>query len=178
MWDQKIYHFKPEEKPSSDRNEIQSEFFVNLNQFPEVLKTLYAVSPLFRDYVQITELRPVRGDAYPLSPAKGRHVMGIHFTWVKDFDNVMKAVEIFKVALKPYEYRVHWGKYFGYLEGEYLQAIYGAELDDLAAILEHYETGESSQYYNKFNSCFGDRHLYERDRPNYDRCLFTHKFEA
>ena len=138
MWDQKIYHFKPEEKPSSDRNEIQSEFFVNLNQFPEVLKTLYAVSPLFRDYVQITELRPVRGDAYPLSPAKGRHVMGIHFTWVKDFDNVMKAVEIIKVALKPYEYRVHWGKYFGYLEGEYLQAIYGAELDDLAAILEHY----------------------------------------
>ena len=71
IWHEKLPHFKPTFKNESYRKEIHSEFFVNLNQFPEALKTLYAVSPLFRDLLYVTEFRPVRGDTYPLSPAKG-----------------------------------------------------------------------------------------------------------
>ncbi len=85
------------------------------------LEVLNSVSPLFRDLLYITEFRPVSGDYYPLSPAKGRHVMSIKFIWIKEFDKVMKAVEIIKVALRPFNYRVGWGSYFGYLERDYMQ---------------------------------------------------------
>ncbi len=107
--------------------------------------------------------------------------MSIKFTWQKDFDKVMKAVEIIKVALQPFNYRVGWGSYFGYLERSYMNAIYGEELDQLQAMLETYNTGEDdSKYYNKFNNCFGDRHVYERNVSSdvYEKCMFTHKFEG
>ena len=64
--------------------------------------------------------------------------MGVHFTWKHDFDNVMRAVEIIKVVLKPYNFRVHWGKYFGTIESDYLNKIYGKELDNLTKLVESY----------------------------------------
>jgi hypothetical protein len=47
--------------------------------------------------------------------------MSIKFIWIKEFDKVMKAAEIIKVALRPFNYRVGWGSYFGYLERDYMQ---------------------------------------------------------
>ena len=41
MWNDKIYHFKPDKEPSSGGDEIQSEFFVDLEEFPKVMDALY-----------------------------------------------------------------------------------------------------------------------------------------
>lgn len=98
---------------------------------PAAMKALYEIADLFKDYVQITELRAVKADNIPLSPAKGRDVMGIHWTWKHDFENVMRAVEPIKVVLEPFNYTVHWGKYFGHLDHEYTRKIYGEDFENL-----------------------------------------------
>ena len=62
MWDHKIYHFKPDQPPSSDGDEIQSEFFVKAEDLPAAMLDLYAHAETFRDQVQITEVRGVAAD--------------------------------------------------------------------------------------------------------------------
>ena len=79
---------------------------------PAAVADLYHEAHKFRDFVQITEIRGVEKDIIPLSPAKGQTVMGIHFTWKHDFDNVYFASKEVQRILEPYDYRVHWGKFF------------------------------------------------------------------
>ena len=43
MWNDKIYHFLPHKKPSSGGDELQSEFFVSYDDFPEVVGKIYAL---------------------------------------------------------------------------------------------------------------------------------------
>ena len=93
MWNDKIYHFKPDKPPSSDGDEIQTEFFVKYADMPAAVAELYSNAALFRDFVQITEIRGVERDSIPLSPAKEQDVMGIHFTWKHDFKNVYFAAK-------------------------------------------------------------------------------------
>lgn len=105
-----------------------------------------------------------------MSPANGRDVMGIHFTWKNDFDNVMTAVEIIKLVLKPFNFRVHWGKYFGTIESKYINKIYGKELDGLTKLLDSYIPKGKKNWENPFMNCFVDRLLYERFDENYNLC--------
>lgn len=93
MWNEKIYHFKPDLPPSSAGDEIQSEFFVTYEDMPKAVLDLYSQAELFRDLVQITEIRGVAADTIPLSPAKDKVVFGIHFTWKHDFEGVYFAAE-------------------------------------------------------------------------------------
>lgn len=145
LWHEKIYHFKPDKEPSSGGDEIQSEFFIALKDLPEALKDLYELREMFAPVVQVTELRPVKASQVPMSPAYGRDTIGIHFTWVKNTQAVMRSVELIKFVLQKYNYRVHWGKYFGYLNAPYLRQIYGLELDQLSALLPKN---------NPFDSCY------------------------
>ena len=71
MWNEKIYHFLPDKPPSSDGDEIQSEFFVKFEDMPDAVTDLFSHAHKFRDFVQITEIRSVYRDNIPLSPAKG-----------------------------------------------------------------------------------------------------------
>jgi alditol oxidase len=41
MWNDKIYHFKPDLPPSSAGDEIQSEFFVKYKDLPTAVEDLY-----------------------------------------------------------------------------------------------------------------------------------------
>ena len=71
MWNDKIYHFLPDKEPSSAGNEIQTEFFVSYDDFPEVVGKIYALQPVLEEALQITEIRAVKADDIPLSPANG-----------------------------------------------------------------------------------------------------------
>ena len=71
MWNEKIYHFLPDKEPSSGGNEIQTEFFVSYDDFPEVVGRIYALQPVLEEALQITEIRAVKADDIPLSPAYG-----------------------------------------------------------------------------------------------------------
>lgn len=168
LWHEKIYHFKPDKEPSSGGDEIQSEFFIALKDLPEALKDLYELREMFAPVVQVTELRPVKASQVPMSPAYGRDTIGIHFTWVKNTQAVMRSVELIKFVLQKYNYRVHWGKYFGYLNAPYLRQIYGPELDQLAALLPEN---------NPFDSCYIQRLLDPPPEGKSKRCKYDNKFD-
>ena len=51
MWNEKIYHFLPDKPPSSDGDEIQSEFFVKFEDMPTAVADLYSHADKFRDHV-------------------------------------------------------------------------------------------------------------------------------
>lgn len=70
MWNKKIYHFEPDRPPSSDGDEIQSEFFVKYEDLSAAVAEVYKHAEEFRHLVQITEIRGVAADDLPLSPAK------------------------------------------------------------------------------------------------------------
>lgn len=166
MWNEKIYHFKPELPPSSAGDEIQSEFFVEKDHFLDALLDLYHEGHLFRDYVQITEIRGVQMDFIPLSPFKHRNSFGIHFTWKHDFENVYKAAKEVQRILKPYDYRVHYGKFFHPEPDNGLFKSFNHDLGELRQLIQN-------QGNSKFINCFAERVLYDNQNcqldSNYER---------
>ena len=153
MWNEKIYHFLPDKPPSSDGDEIQSEFFVKFDDMPTAVADLYSHGDKFRDYVQITELRAVKKDNIPLSPAKAQDVFGIHFTWKHDMDNVYFAAKEVQAILAKYDYRVHWGKFF-HPEPNY--GLFSSYVHDLGELKEAIKkTGN-----RRFVNCYAERVLY------------------
>lgn len=124
---------------------------------PAAVYDLYEHADKFRDFVQITEIRGVDRDDIPLSPAKLRRVMGIHFTWKRQFDDVYFAAKEVQKILAKYTYRVHWGKFFHPEVADYdIFSTFGSDLEQLKAMVE----GKGSK---KFNNCFIERVLYQND---------------
>ena len=80
-WREKIYHFHPDKPPSAAGAEVHSEFFVDYKDFRTAIEALYLIKDTFAHLVQISEFRLVARDDIPMSPAYGRDVVGIHFTW-------------------------------------------------------------------------------------------------
>lgn len=154
MWNEKIYHFKPDMPPSSDGDEIQSEFFVKYEDLPNALADLYHEGSTFRDFVQISEIRSVKADKIPLSPAKERNSFGIHMTWKQDMDNVYFAAKEVQRILEPYDYRVHWGKFFHPTPEYGVFKTFGYDLGELKNAIT--KTGSK-----KFMNCWAERLLFE-----------------
>ena len=82
-WNEKIYHFVPEMQPSSAGEELQSEYFVRFEQMEQTLEKLYEIREKFKDLIQICEVRVIKQDDIPRSPANGRLTAAFHFTWHK-----------------------------------------------------------------------------------------------
>ena len=92
LWHNKIYHFSPDQEPGTGETDIQSEFFVSLQDFPRAVEHIYRLMPLFADQLRISEIRPIAADSIPLSGAKGQDAMAIHWTWSGDFDSIQSPV--------------------------------------------------------------------------------------
>lgn len=165
LWSEKIYHFKPDKPPSSDGDEIQSEFFVEYQHLQDAVRDLYTYRDDFAHLVQITEIRAVEQDSIPLSPAQGAQVFGIHFTWVKDFDGVFHAARDVQEILAKYDYRVHWGKFFHPRPDFGDFATFEDDLPTLRSLIETKST-------EKFQNCFSQRLLYGNDN-----CQFPSNYE-
>ena len=184
-WSRKIYHFYPHLPPSSAGEEIQSEFFVEYHDLPAALEDIYSIADEIRHLVQITEIRAVDQDDIPLSPAKGQKVVGIHFTWYRDFDGIFFAVQKVQEVLQKYDYRVHWGKFF------HPRPDFGDFLtfeDDLKNLVD--KIASSGQEYdargrdedledmtvitNPFINCFTERLLFGKQSLP---CEFTSNYE-
>ena len=144
MWRSKIYHFLPDKPPSSGGDEIQTELFVKFEDFPFVAERIYRLAPLFADYLQITELRPVAMDNIPLSPAKGRDTMGIHFTWKHDFDNIVMPVMQLQLLLAEFDYRPHYGKFFHPLFEQDFKGDFAEDVAKLRQMIEEYDETDSN----------------------------------
>ena len=110
-WHERLPHFKMDFMPSAGA-ELQSEFFVNIGDFEEALESLWTISEDIANVVQICEIRFVKEDNLLLSPAKGRDIACIHFTWLPDFKAVEPVIRKVESALARLNPAPHWGKLF------------------------------------------------------------------
>jgi xylitol oxidase len=120
-WHQRIPHFKLEFTPSVGE-EIQSEFFVDRKDAAAAIEVVSQLGSEITPLLWITELRTCAADQLWLSGAYERDVLAIHFTW-KKLDAIYPVIEKVEAALRPFNYRPHWGKVFT-ADATYLKSVY------------------------------------------------------
>ena len=69
----------------------------------------------------------VAADDLWMSPCYEQPCVAIHFTWMKDWEAVEKALPVVEEALSPFDARPHWGKLF--YQNERVRASYGDRID-------------------------------------------------
>lgn len=110
-WLDRLPHFRLGHKPSAGA-ELQSEYLLPRESAVEALTRVRALSDRVTPLLQISELRTVAADNLWLSPAGGRDVLGVHFTWKLDVPGVTAVLPALEAALLPLGARPHWGKVF------------------------------------------------------------------
>lgn len=120
-WHQRLSHFKLEFTPSVGE-EIQTEFFIDRKDAAAAIEALTHLADDITPLLWITELRTIAADRIWLSGAYERDTLGIHFTW-KKLDAIYPVIEKVEVALRPFNYRPHWGKVFT-ADAQYLSTAY------------------------------------------------------
>jgi len=143
-WHQRIPHFKLEFTPSVGE-EIQSEFFVDRKDAPAAIQAVSELGLEITPLLWITELRTFAADQLWLSGAFERDVLAIHFTW-KKVDAIYPVIEKVEAALRPFNYRPHWGKVFT-ADATYLKSVY-PKMSEFKALAEALDP--TSKFENSF----------------------------
>ncbi len=135
-WHQRLAHFKMEFTPSAGE-ELQSEYFVSLEDAPSALATLSALAPELARLVFVTEVRFIAADSLPMSPAYQRDVVGIHFTWKPLWAEVEPMLSLIETLLDPFNPCPHFGKLFT-LPTERLKEVY-PRLPEFAGLADEHD---------------------------------------
>jgi xylitol oxidase len=143
-WHQRIPHFKLEFTPSVGE-EIQSEFFVERKDAAAAIEAVSQLGSEITPLLWITELRTFAADQLWLSGAYERDVLAIHFTW-KKLDAIYPVIEKVEAALRPFNYRPHWGKVFT-ADATYLKSVY-PKMSEFKALTEALDP--TSKFENSF----------------------------
>ena len=143
-WHQRLSHFKLEFTPSVGE-EIQTEFFVDRKDAAAAIEAVAKLGEEIAPLLWITELRTIAADEIWLSGAYQRDSLAIHFTWKKD-DAIYPVIEKVEAALRPFNYRPHWGKVFT-TDGKYLSSVY-PKMSEFKALVEALDP--TSKFENTF----------------------------
>ena len=147
-WHQRLSHFKLEFTPSVGE-EIQTEFFVDRKDAAAAIEAVSNLGEEITPLLWITELRTIAADDLWLSGAYQRDTLAIHFTWKKDLA-IYPVIEKVEAALRPYNYRPHWGKVFT-ADGKYLSSVY-PKMSEFKALVEALDP--TSKFENLFTRKF------------------------
>lgn len=150
-WYERLPHFKMGFTPSSGK-ELQSEYFVDLKNAVDALKSVARLRDHIRPHLFISELRTIAADQLWMSPHYKRPSLAIHFTWKQNWNAVSKVLPMIERELAPYEVRPHWGKLFT-IPPTVLQSRY-EKLNDFKDLIAEYDPAQ------KFRNAFIDKHLY------------------
>ena len=143
-WHQRLSHFKLEFTPSVGE-EIQTEFFVDRKDAAAAIEAVSKLGEEISPLLWITELRTIAADDLWLSGAYQRDTLAIHFTWKKDLA-IYPVIEKVEAALRPFNYRPHWGKAFT-ADAKYLGTVY-PKMSEFKALVEALDP--SSKFENTF----------------------------
>lgn len=110
-WNERLPHFRFDETPGYG-DEIQSEYYVAREDGLRALRALEPMAGAIAPHLLTSEIRTVASDSLWLSPAFGRDSLTIHFTWRNRPDPVRELLPLIEEALKPFNARPHWGKWF------------------------------------------------------------------
>jgi xylitol oxidase len=147
-WHQRLSHFKLEFTPSVGE-EIQTEFFVDRKDAAAAIEAVSNLGEEITPLLWITELRTIAADDLWLSGAYQRNTLAIHFTWKKDLA-IYPVIEKVEAALRPYNYRPHWGKVFT-ADGKHLSSVY-PKMSEFKALVEALDP--TSKFENLFTRKF------------------------
>jgi xylitol oxidase len=131
-WHERLSHFKLDFTPSVGE-EIQTEFFVDRKDAAAAIEAVSKLGAEISPLLWITELRTIAADDLWLSGAYQRDTLAIHFTWKKD-DAIYSVIEKVETALRPFNYRPHWGKVFT-ADAQYLKSVY-PKMSEFKALVE------------------------------------------
>jgi xylitol oxidase len=143
-WHQRLSHFKLEFTPSVGE-EIQTEFFIDRKDASAAIEALSQLGEEITPLLWITELRTIAADQLWLSGAYQQDSLAIHFTWKKD-DAIYPVIEKVEAALRPFNYRPHWGKVFT-ADAKYLSTVY-PKMSEFKALAEALDP--ASKFENTF----------------------------
>jgi xylitol oxidase len=110
-WHERMPHFRLDHVPSAGA-ELQTELFVDRRDAGAALAALLPLADRLAPLVWVSEIRTVAADRHWLSPAFGRDIAGIHFTWKPDWPAVREAIGAVEATLEPFAPRPHWAKLF------------------------------------------------------------------
>ncbi len=110
-WLDRLPHFRMEFTPSRGE-ELQSEYLLPREHALTAIERLRSLGPRLAAVLQVSELRTVAADDHWLSSAYGHDVVGVHFTWLRDEEQVYAVLPAIEEALLPLGARPHWGKCF------------------------------------------------------------------
>jgi xylitol oxidase len=110
-WADRLPHFRVDAVPASG-HELQTEYMVPRTHAVDAIKAIWALAPLIRPHLLISEIRTVAADDLWLSPAYGADTVCIHFSMKPILPIVMDIIPHIERALAPYNARPHWGKLF------------------------------------------------------------------
>jgi xylitol oxidase len=147
-WHQRLSHFKLEFTPSVGE-EIQTEFFIDRKDAAAAIEAISKLGEEITPLLWITELRTIAADDLWLSGAYQRDTLGIHFTWKKDLA-IYPVIEKVEAALRPFNYRPHWGKVFT-ADAKYLSTVY-PKMSEFKALTEALDP--KSKFENLFTRKF------------------------
>jgi xylitol oxidase len=143
-WHERLSHFKLDFTPSVGE-EIQTEFFVDRKDAAAAIEAVSKLGAEISPLLWITELRTIAADDLWLSGAYQRDTLAIHFTWKKD-DAIYSVIEKVETALRPFNYRPHWGKVFT-ADAQYLKSVY-PKMGEFKALVEALDP--SKKFENSF----------------------------
>ena len=110
-WHARLPHFRMEFTPSRGE-ELQSEYLLPrgnaIRAFEELRRLAEAMAPV----LQVCEIRTVAAEPLWLSGSFERDVVGLHFTWYREPEEVYALLPRLEAALMPLGARPHWGKCF------------------------------------------------------------------
>ena len=137
-WHERLSHFKLDFTPSVGE-EIQTEFFVNRNDASAAIEAVSKLGAEISPLLWITELRTIAKDELWLSGAFQRDTLAIHFTW-KKLDAIYPVIEKVEAAIRPFNYRPHWGKVFT-ADATYLKSVY-PKMGEFQALMQALDPGK------------------------------------
>lgn len=92
--------------------EYQSEYFIARHDAPAAMRALKAVQHALHPALVVSEVRTIAGDHLWLSTNNSGDSVGFHFSMLRDWSEVSRALKVIEAALAPFEPRTHWGKLF------------------------------------------------------------------
>ena len=127
-WSERLAHFQLEFTPSAGE-ELQSEYFVNIEHATAAIDALRALGSELGPLLFVSEIRFIAKDDLPMSPAFGRDIVAFHFTWRPMWEQVREVLPKIESALARLGARPHFGKLFT-MPSDLLAEVY-PRLDEL-----------------------------------------------
>jgi alditol oxidase len=150
-WLERLTH-SPYDVEPSPRKQIQSEYLIAREQFPEAMALLRRRASEIDAVLHAMEIRTIAADQLWLSPAYQRNSIGLHFTWRHQPAAVNALTRDLESRLTALGARPHWAKIL-HADARTLARLY-PRMDDFRLCVRRLDPEK------KFSNDFLEKHVF------------------